>query len=193
MASTSLSSDKKKNSSSPNPRAAPEHVVVPHDGEGSDPLKKVDLTTALQYGLAAGYPALLSFVRQFARENLHPNVPYEGGPEVVMTVGSTDGMAKSLELFTNIWVEGKNSVSERQGLLSEVFMYANVLSQALPRGLNVVPVEMDGEGMMAEGPGGLEDVLENWDESKGKRPHLIYTVTYVDLAAASGLSVGPMY
>ncbi|KAK7953961.1 hypothetical protein PG996_014847 [Apiospora saccharicola] len=177
LASTSLLPDKKNKSSSPDPRAAPEHVVVPHDGEGSDPLKKVDLTTALQYGLAAGYPALLSFVRQFARENLHPNVPYEGGPEVVMTVGSTDGMAKSLELFTNIWVKGKNPVSERQGLLSEVFMYANVLSQALPRGLNVVPVEMDGEGMLAEGPGGLEDVLANWDESKGKRPHLIYTVT----------------
>ncbi|KAK8034413.1 aromatic amino acid aminotransferase [Apiospora rasikravindrae] len=174
--STSLSSSPPPNKSS-DPRAAPEHVVVPHDSEGSDPLKKVDLTTALQYGLAAGYPALLSFVRQFARENLHPNVPYEGGPEVVMTVGSTDGMSKSLELFTNIWVEGKNPVSERQGLLSEVFMYANVLSQALPRGLNIAPVEMDSEGMMAEGPGGLEDVLANWDESKGKRPHLMYTVT----------------
>jgi len=119
----------------------------------------------------------LSFVRQFTRENLHPNVPYEGGPEVVMTVGSTDGMSKSLELFTNIWVEGKSPVSERQGLLSEVFMYANVLSQALPRGLNIVPVEMDGEGMTTEGTGGLEDVLANWDESKGKRPHLMYTVT----------------
>ncbi|KAK8002798.1 hypothetical protein PG989_002517 [Apiospora arundinis] len=180
LASTSLSSPPPPppKNKTPDPRAAPEHVVVPHDGvEGGNPLKKVDLTTALQYGQANGYPALLSFVRQFTRENLHPNVPYEGGPEVVMTVGSTDGMSKALELFTNIWVEGKSPVSERQGLLSEVFMYANVLSQALPRGLNVVPVEMDGEGMTTEGPGGLEDVLANWDETKGKRPHLMYTVT----------------
>jgi len=31
--------------------------------------------------------------------------------------------------------------------------------------------------MRASGKGGLEDVLENWDETRGKRPHLIYTVT----------------
>jgi hypothetical protein len=36
---------------------------------------------------------------------------------------------------------------------------------------------MDLEGMLPTGPGGLEDILENWDESQGKRPHLMYTVT----------------
>lgn len=143
----------------------------------SDPLKKIDLASALQYGQANGYPPLVSFVRQFARENNHPNVPYRGGPEVVLTVGATDGMSKALELFTNVWVEGKNDISERPGLLSEVFMYGNVLSQASPRGVQVVPVEMDDGGMAVAGPGGLEDVLENWDTAKGKRPHLMYTVT----------------
>ena len=53
----------------------------------------------------------------------------------------------------------------------------NAIQAARPRGLNIVPVAIDDEGMLADGKGGLEDVLENWDMSKGKRPHLIYTVT----------------
>lgn len=44
-------------------------------------------------------------------------------------------------------------------------------------GLQIVPVTIDLEGMRPDGPGGLEDVLANWDETKGKRPHLMYTVT----------------
>ncbi|KAI0840266.1 aromatic amino acid aminotransferase [Hypoxylon sp. FL0890] len=153
------------------------HVVVPHDAPTSDVMKKIDLASALQYGQASGYPPLLSFVRQFAREVLHPNVPYRGGPEVIFTVGSTDGMSKCLEVFTNIWVEGKNDIRDRPGMVSEVFMYSSVLSQAQPRGVQVVAVEMDEEGMAPYGPGSLDDVLSNWDYSKGRRPHLMYTVT----------------
>ncbi|KAI1139020.1 aromatic amino acid aminotransferase [Hypoxylon sp. FL0543] len=158
-------------------QATASHVVVPHDAPTSDVMKKIDLASALQYGQAIGYPPLLSFVRQFAREVLHPNVPYRGGPDVIFTVGSTDGMSKCLEVFTNIWVEGKNDIRDRPGMLSEVFMYSSVLSQAQPRGVQLVPVEMDDEGMAPYGPGSLEDVLANWDYSKGRRPHLMYTVT----------------
>lgn len=53
----------------------------------------------------------------------------------------------------------------------------NAIQTARPRGLNVVPIKIDLEGMLADGPGGLEDVLANWDTRKGKRPHLMYTVT----------------
>ncbi|RYP57035.1 hypothetical protein DL769_009739 [Monosporascus sp. CRB-8-3] len=162
---------------SPKQPAAATHIVVPHDAPGSDPLKKIDLATALQYGQADGYPPLLSFVRQFARECLHPSVPYEGGPEVILTVGSTDGMAKVLELFVDNWVPGRDDPRDRPGMVTEVFMYSNVLAQAEPRGVQVAAVEMDGDGMIPYGPGGLEDVLANWDESRGRRPHLMYTVT----------------
>ena len=48
-------------------------------------------------------------------------------------------------------------------------------------GLQVIPVKMDGEGLLPSGTGGLEDVLGSWDPANGKRPHLLYTVTYVDL------------
>jgi DNA-binding transcriptional MocR family regulator len=153
------------------------HVTVPHASNEANPMKKIDLTSALQYGTAEGYPPLRSFIRQFTREHLHPNVPYLGGPEVILTVGSTDGFAKTLELLTNPWSPDIHEAKDRQGLLCEVFVYSNALGQALPRGMQAVAVEIDGEGMMASGPGGLEDVLSNWDERNGKRPHLMYTVT----------------
>jgi len=135
------------------------------------------LTTALQYGTAEGYPPLRSFIRQFTREHLHPTVPYQGGPEVILTCGSTDGFSKTLELLTNTWSAGIDDVRNRPGLLVETFMYGSILSQAEPRGVQIVAVEMDRDGMLPDGPGGLEDVLANWDDDMGMRPHFLYTVT----------------
>lgn len=140
-------------------------------------MRKIDLTSALQYGQAAGYPPLFSFIRQFTRENLHPNVPYLNGPEIQFTVGSTDGFAKSIEALSNVWSEERDWIREREGILCEKFAYMNAIQAARPRGLQVVPVEIDLEGMVTTGKGGLEDVLANWDTRTGKRPHLMYTVT----------------
>jgi DNA-binding transcriptional MocR family regulator len=94
-----------------------------------------------------------------------------------LTVGATDGFAKAIEALSNTWNEEKDLVKDREGLLCEEFAYMNAVQAARPRGLNIVPVAIDEEGMKASGDGGLEDVLKNWDPSKGKRPHLIYTVT----------------
>lgn len=152
-------------------------IVVPMSSENQDVLRKIDLKTALQYGQAQGYPPLYSFLRQFTTENLHPNVPYKDGPEIVLTCGNTDGFAKTLEALTNVWSEEKSPVGEKEGLLVEEFAYMNAIQAARPRGMNIVPVAIDDEGMCAQGPGGLLDVLENWDTNRGKRPHLIYTVT----------------
>lgn len=143
----------------------------------TDVLKKVDLATALQYGMAEGYPPLLSFITQFTRDCLHPNVPYAGGPGVCLTVGATDGFSKTLELFVDPWSPETGDPRERPGLLCETFAYGNALSQALPRGVQAIPVRADEGGMVATGPGSLEDVLANWDYARGKRPHLLYTVT----------------
>lgn len=152
-------------------------IAVPHTSDQDNPIKKIDLSTALQYGQAQGYPALYYFIRQLTRDHLHPNCPYKGGPEVILTCGNTDGFSKVLQLLTNEWSEEKDWIRDRDALLCEKFAYGNALAGAKPRGLNIVPVEIDDEGMLAEGPGGLRDVLENWDFKKGKRPRLIYTVT----------------
>ncbi|MCJ1475738.1 hypothetical protein MMC13_004402 [Lambiella insularis] len=166
-----------KESSDP---SAVSKIVVPKANETSGidaVLRNIDLKSALQYGTAQGYPPLYVFLRQFTRENLHPNVPYAGGPEIILTCGSTDGFAKTLEALSNTWIENRDWVRDREGLLVEEFAYMNAVQAARPRGMNIVPVAIDGEGMLAAGKGGLADVLENWDETKGKRPHLIYTVT----------------
>lgn len=152
-------------------------LLVPHDSTEQNVLQKIDLTTALQYGTAQGYPPLYSFLRQFTRNNLHPNVPYQGGPEIILTCGSTDGFSKSLEAFSNIWDDQRDWIRERQGILCEEFAYMAAIQASKPRGLNVVPVAIDDEGMTATGKGGLAEVLKNWDFNKGKRPHLMYTVT----------------
>ena len=151
--------------------------MVPHDSSSTNVLKKIDLATALEYGTAQGYPPLYGFIRQFVLHNLHPNVPYKNGPEIILTCGSTDGFAKCMEAFSNPWDEERDWLREREGLLCEEFAYGNALQAARPRGLNIVPVAIDDEGMCADGPGGLEEVLMSWDKSKGKRPHLMYTVT----------------
>nr|POE87464.1 aromatic amino acid aminotransferase c56e4.03 [Quercus suber] len=162
-------------------------ITVPHSSQQPNPIKKIDLSTALQYGTAQGYPPLYYFVRQFTQRNLHPNCPYQGGPEVLLTCGNTDGFSKVLQAFTNEWSEEKDWIRDREGLLVESFCYMNAIQAATPRGLNIAPVAIDDEGMLAEGKGGLRDVLENWDHRKGKRPHLMYTVTYVDPMAPAAL------
>lgn len=163
------------------PTTASSHLTVPHASTATNPLRKIDLTTALQYGTAQGYPPLYSFVRQFTLENLHPNIPYKDedgiGAEIILTDGSTDGLAKVIDTLSNPWHEERDCVREREGMLVEQFAYMNAVQTARPRGLNIVPVKVDNEGMMPYGEGGLEDVLENWDEARGKRPHLMYTVT----------------
>ncbi|KAL2268679.1 hypothetical protein VTJ83DRAFT_3525 [Remersonia thermophila] len=162
-------------SSSP---AAATRIAVPKVVDEPDPRRRIDLATALQYGLAQGYPPLLSWVRQFVRSCLVPDPPpYLPGPEVILTCGATDGFAKTLNLFVDQWDEGVDDVRKRPGLLCEEYVYTNVLSQARPYGMQVVTVKADEMGLMARGKGGLEDVLGNWDARKGRRPHLMYTVS----------------
>ncbi|KAL8722801.1 MAG: hypothetical protein Q9225_000750 [Loekoesia sp. 1 TL-2023] len=164
-------------------------VVVPKTSDNTDLLRKIDLKSALQYGTSQGYPPLYSFLRQFTRENMHPNVPYAGGPEIILTCGNTDGLFKTVEALSNVWVAGQDSVEIRQGMIVEEFCYMTAVQTARPRGLNIVPIKIDDEGMKASGEGGLAHVLDNWDESKGKRPHLMYTVTVGQNPTSGVLSV----
>jgi DNA-binding transcriptional MocR family regulator len=152
-------------------------ITVPHTSREDNPVKKIDLSTALQYGTAQGYPPLYYFLRELTQTHLHPNCPYKGGPEILLTCGNTDGFSKVLQLLTNEWSEEKDWIRDRDALLVEKYAYMNAVQTANPRGLNIVPVEIDDEGMCAEGPGGLREVLENWDLSKGRRPRVMYTVT----------------
>ncbi|KAF7942774.1 uncharacterized protein EAE97_006228 [Botrytis byssoidea] len=168
---------------------ASRHLLIPHLSTTPNPLQKIDLTTALQYGQAQGYPPLYSFVRQFALENLHPNIPYKGGAEIVLTCGSTDGFSKAIEALSDVWSEERDWVRERPAILCEEFAYMTAVQACKPRGIQVVPVKIDLEGMIPTGPGSLEDVLENWDDSKGRRPHMMYTITIGQNPTSGTLSI----
>ncbi|KAA8643012.1 hypothetical protein EYZ11_011444 [Aspergillus tanneri] len=152
-------------------------VTVPRESPAANPLQKIDVNTALQYGIVDGLPPLATFVREFTRNHLHSNVPYTNGPDTLLTCGATDGFSKAIEAFTNIWDPDRDWVHHREGILCEEFVYMNAVSTVKPRGLNVAPVAMDAQGMLAHGKGGLADVLENWNQRKGRRPHLLYTIT----------------
>ena len=153
------------------------HLSVPHNSPISNPKRKIDVASALQYGTAQGYPPLYTFLREFTRSKLHPGVPYAGGPEIILTCGSTDGFAKAIQAFTNEWSQHRDPIIEKEGLLVEEFAYMNAIQTARPRGMNIVPVKMDNFGMCVQGRGGLKDILENWNATRGKKPHVMYTVT----------------
>ncbi|KAM5342565.1 hypothetical protein ACJ41O_013531 [Fusarium nematophilum] len=161
----------------PDYAATSAHLTVPKLVVEPDRTKEIDLATALQYGNSGGYPPLLSFIKQFSSEVVHPSVPYHDGPDVILTCGATDGFAKALQLLVDPWFPEVHPVTERPGMLCESFVFGNILTQVRPFGVQVVPVELDSEGMLAEGPGGLREVLENWDPQNGKRPSILYTVT----------------
>lgn len=108
---------------------------------------------------------------------------------MILTCGSTDGFCKTMEMLVEPWFADRDPVQERPALLTEVFVYMNAPQTVKPKGVDIVPVEIDGEGMLAEGKGGLRDVLENWDTKNGRRPHLMYTVTMGHNPTSGVLSV----
>ena len=164
-------------------------LIVPGQSGEPDRNRKIDLASALQYGTAEGYPPLRDWILRFVREHMHSQIPYAGGPSIVLTCGSTDGFSKCMQAFNNAWVEGRDPVSAKEGLLCEEFAYMGAIQTAKPRGVNIVPVRIDEEGMCADGERGLRAVLERWDYRRGKRPHMLYTVTIGQNPTSGVLSV----
>lgn len=100
---------------------------------------------------------------------------------MILTCGNTDGFSKAVSCFMDVWREGTDPIEERPSMLVEEFTYSPPSINVKPYGANIIPVAIDDVGMIASGKGGLEDVLGNWDYSKGRRPHVMYTVTYEKL------------
>ena len=67
-------------------------------------------------------------------------------------------------------------------VLVEDFTYPSALEALHPLQVKTVGVKMDREGMMH---GDLEFILACWDRSWGKRPKVMYTVTYFLLFRSS--------
>jgi len=145
-------------------------ISVPKFEPSQSPEKRIDIATTLQYGRATGLPALADFVREFTLDHmLQGKLAYaDDRADILLTCGSTDGFSKVVGCLG----------SPGDSMLVEEVTYPNALQTATPYGIRAAPVRMDRDGMMVDGPGGLRDVLENWDEERnGRRPHLMYTVT----------------
>ncbi|BFZ59142.1 hypothetical protein YB2330_000146 [Saitoella coloradoensis] len=132
-------------------------ITIPKYSNGKSPIQ---LATALQYGQAQGLDYLLKFVKDFTARVYKP--AYEDW-DVIMCCGSTDALNKILMM-----------VCERSdNFLCEEFTYPTAIETGFPMGISPVPVKMDGEGIIATS---LKDVLSNWDDARGPRPRVLYTV-----------------
>ncbi|KPM44442.1 Aromatic amino acid aminotransferase C56E4.03 [Neonectria ditissima] len=119
-----------------------------------------DLAVVMNYGYSAGSPQSLRFVTEHT-ELIH-DPPYDDW-ECCMTCGTTSAIEIAFRVFCNRgdWV------------LFESHTYSGTTATAKAQGLNVVGVEMDEFGLVAED---LDAKLRNWDASKGRKPSLLYTI-----------------
>ncbi|KAB2575610.1 Aromatic amino acid aminotransferase [Lasiodiplodia theobromae] len=132
-----------------------------------------NLAAALNYGYAAGSPQLVRFVTEHV-ELVH-DPPYADW-ETCLTAGTTAALDTVLELFCD---RGEDT------LLVEAHTYAGALDAARARGLDVLGVGMDEEGLVPEE---LDRRLREWDGARGggggkgerkkkkKKPSVLYTI-----------------
>ncbi|TVY18067.1 Aminotransferase swnA [Lachnellula arida] len=119
-----------------------------------------DIARGLNYGHAAGSPALLRFITEHI-EIVH-NPPYKNWA-TCLSCGSTSALEIALRIFCN----------RGDTILTESYTYPGVLEVANLLGVHTFGIEMDPVGLI---PDYLERTLRTWDESRGPRPTVLYTI-----------------
>ncbi|TFY78193.1 hypothetical protein EWM64_g5817 [Hericium alpestre] len=120
----------------------------------------LNLSIALQYGPATGLAPLQTFIQHFSETVYQPATR---DVKTMVHTGNTDGWSRVVGTLCN----------RGDTVITEEWTYPSAIASAQPYGVSVLPVSMDGEGMR---PDDLRRVLAEWDESKGRRPHVMYTV-----------------
>ena len=119
-----------------------------------------DLSTALGYGSAAGSSQLVNFMTEHI-ELLH-NPPYEDW-QTCLTCGTTSALDI---LFRMLCDRG-------DWIIAEAYSYPGAIEATKPLRLNILAVEIDGEGPV---PHDLDSKLTNWDATMGPKPRVMYMV-----------------
>ncbi|KAJ2856581.1 Aromatic/aminoadipate aminotransferase 1, partial [Coemansia erecta] len=83
--------------------------------------------------------------------------------DVVVSAGNTDAFVKTLMLFCQ----------HGDTLIVDEWTYPSAIGAAVPMGIRLAPVTMDGEGAMPEA---LDRLCANWSEDQGKRPRVAYMI-----------------
>lgn len=117
----------------------------------------IPLSVGLQYGSSAGSPKLLDYIKEHT-QLVH--APQYKDWDVILTVGNTQAWDATLRTFTN----------RGDTILAEKFSFSSASEGARANGVNIVPVEVDLEGIIPEA---FEKQLESWS---GPMPKLLYTI-----------------
>jgi aromatic amino acid aminotransferase I len=119
-----------------------------------------DIERGLQYVGGRGLTDLETPIRALT-EKVWP--PAYADWDVLLNNGSTDGWIKILTLL----------VESGDYIICDSQIYPSAQAGFVPMGVKAHPVPGDGEGMCPEA---LAKGLEEWDESKGRRPRIMYSV-----------------
>ncbi|KAF2704995.1 PLP-dependent transferase [Pleomassaria siparia CBS 279.74] len=119
-----------------------------------------DLSVALNYGYAGGSPQLLRFVTEHV-EMIH-DPPYNDW-DACLTCGTTSAIDLCFQILCN----------RGDCVLSEEYTYSGTIDAAKSRGLNILGVKMDDQGLSPED---LDFKLRTWDTARGRKPFVLYTI-----------------
>lgn len=136
-------------------------ITIPKYVPNAEPTT-IQLATSLQYQAATGPPALPLFLREYVEKVYKPAY---ADWDVLLTCGATDAWGKIVNLL----------MEKGDAVLVEEWTYPAALNAFLPLETELVPIKMDGEGVLPEH---LDEVLGNWDEEKRgrRRPRVFYTI-----------------
>ncbi|WBW71029.1 aromatic aminotransferase [Schizosaccharomyces osmophilus] len=151
----------------------PKEADVSYDLGRDENENGLDFEGALQYGQCQGIPELVNFIKEHVK--LAHSPPYKEW-EIKLTNGNTIGLEYCLRLLINYG----------DPVLIEKYTYPAAITAMSPLGVNFISIDMDGEGMLPES---LQEIMENWDPSKGSRPRILYTIPTGQNPTGSTLSI----
>lgn len=122
----------------------------------------IQLATSLQYQAATGPPSLPLFLREYVQKVYNPGY---ADWDVLLNCGATDAWGKIVFML----------MERGDAVLVEEWTYPGAENSFLPLETEMVPIKMDGEGVLPEH---FEEVLSTWDEEKRgrRRPRVFYTI-----------------
>ncbi|KAH9924826.1 pyridoxal phosphate-dependent transferase [Amylocystis lapponica] len=116
------------------------------------------LKTALQYSSALGLVQTQKALTELT--NFYHSPPDHA---VTLTFGNGDGITKCFRLLGE----------KGDFFLADDFSFRALINAPLAQGIKWVPIKNDNGGLIPEE---LERLLSGWDDSWGRRPHVLYTV-----------------
>jgi aromatic amino acid aminotransferase I len=119
-----------------------------------------NLSSGLNYSHSVGQQPLLRFITEHV-EIIH-NPPYRDW-NVCLTCGSTSAIEIVLRMFCN----------RGAAVFTEEYTYPGFISTTLLLGLHTIGIRMDEDGLIPEE---LARTLRTWDDSRGSRPRVLYTI-----------------